>query len=115
MTMKKLLIAGFIGMLATSAMAHSPLQRTTPQNNAIVADMPAEVTLGFKGKIRLTRLKMTHMDQPSVDLDLTGHTGFIAEYAVPMQPMGKGSYLIEWRGLGADGHALTGTFSFTVE
>jgi len=29
--------------------------------------------------------------------------------------MGTGNYLIEWRGLGGDGHALNGTFSFTVE
>jgi len=29
--------------------------------------------------------------------------------------MGPGIYEVEWRGLGADGHALNGTFSFTVK
>jgi methionine-rich copper-binding protein CopC len=29
--------------------------------------------------------------------------------------MGAGVYFVKWRGLGADGHALNGTFSFTVE
>jgi methionine-rich copper-binding protein CopC len=34
---------------------------------------------------------------------------------LPMQDMGPGSYVVEWRGLGADGHALNGTFNFTVK
>ena len=40
---------------------------------------------------------------------------FAQEFALPMQDMGPGSYVVEWRGLGADGHALNGTFNFTVK
>jgi len=29
--------------------------------------------------------------------------------------MGSGLHLIEWRGLGADGHALKGPFNFSVK
>jgi len=29
--------------------------------------------------------------------------------------MGAGTYRIEWRGLGIDGHAMQGEFTFTVE
>ncbi len=32
-----------------------------------------------------------------------------------MHDVGAGVYVVEWRGLGSDGHALNGTFSFTVE
>ena len=32
-----------------------------------------------------------------------------------MQDMGAGKYVVKWRGLSADGHALNGTFSFTVD
>lgn len=113
--MKKILLAGMVGIWATSAMAHSPLDGTTPTNEATVAEVPTEVLLDFKGTIRLTRVTMTHAEHDSVDLDLSGNSGFISDYAVPMQPMGSGSYKIDWRGLGADGHALNGTFSFTVE
>ncbi len=113
--MKKILFAGMIGIWATGAMAHSPLNGTTPTDEATLTEAPSEVLLGFKGDIRLTRLTMTHADDASVALDLSGHDGFISNYAVPMQPKGGGDYVIEWRGLGADGHALNGTFSFTVE
>jgi methionine-rich copper-binding protein CopC len=113
--MKNILFACMIGFWATGAIAHSPLDGTTPVNEAIVAQVPTEVLLNFKGKIRLTRVTMTHADHDSVDLDLSGNSGFISDYAVPMPPMGSGIYVIVWRGLGADGHALNGTFGFTVE
>lgn len=113
--MKKVLLAGFIGLWATAALAHSPLKSTTPANEATVAEVPAEVLLGFKGGIRLTRLSMTHADHPSVDMDLSGHDGFVTDYAIPLEPMGSGVYMFEWRGLGADGHAVNGSFNFTAE
>ena len=113
--MKNILLAGMIGIWATSAMAHSPLDSTTPANEAIVAEAPSEIALDFKGNIRLTRMEMTYADNPSVSLDLSGHDGFISDYAVPMDAIGRGVYVIEWRGLGDDGHALNGTFKFTVE
>lgn len=113
--MKKILIAALIGIFATSAGAHSPLDGTTPANEATVAEMPSEVRLDFKSEIRLTRVTMTYADHPSVDLDLSGHDGFISDYSLPTEPMGNGSYVIAWRGLGADGHALNGSFYFTVE
>lgn len=113
--MKKVLLAGLVGLWATTAVAHSPLKSTTPVNAATVAEVPAEVLLDFKGDIRLTRISMTHADHPSVDLDLSGHDGFITDYAIPLEPMGSGVYVFEWRGLGADGHAVKGSFNFTAE
>lgn len=113
--MKTILLAGIIGIWATGAVAHSPLKSTTPVNEAVVTEVPAEIGLDFKGKIRLTRVEMAHADHPSVDLDLSGNDGFISDYAIPLQGMGAGIYQIEWRGLGTDGHAMNGSFSFTVE
>ena len=113
--MKNILLAGMIGIWATSATAHSPLESTTPANEAIITEVPSEVLFNFKGEIRMTRVTMTHADDPSVNLDLTGHTGFISDYTVPLQGVGNGPYLIDWRGLGTDGHALNGSFNFTVE
>jgi methionine-rich copper-binding protein CopC len=100
---------------ATGAVAHSPIETTTPRDEATVAQVPAEVVMAFKGGIRLTRVSVTHADSPAVDLDLEGFGGFISTYAIPLLPMGSGLYLIEWRGLGDDGHAMSGSFSFTVE
>jgi methionine-rich copper-binding protein CopC len=113
--MKNALLAGMIVVWATAALAHSPLEATTPTDRAIITEVPSEVLLEFKDDMRLTRMTMTHADHAGVDLDISGHDGFISDYAIPMQSMGSGDYVIEWRGLGDDGHAMTGTFSFSVE
>jgi methionine-rich copper-binding protein CopC len=113
--MKNILLAGMIGIWATSAMAHSPLDETIPANEATVTEMPTEVLMDFKNNIRLTRVAITHADTHSMDIDLGDQTAFTQEFALPMHDMGAGVYVVEWRGLGADGHAMNGTFSFTVE
>jgi len=115
MNMKKILLAGMIGMWATGAMAHSPLDGTTPANETTVTEMPAEVLMDFRGDIRLTRVSITHADTHSMEMDLGDQTAFAQEFILPMHDMGAGLYVVEWRGLGSDGHALNGTFSFTVE
>lgn len=113
--MKNLLLAGMIGIWATSAFAHSPLDATTPANEAVVPEAPSVVALDFKGDIRLTRVTMAHAGKQSMDMDLGDQTAFTQGFSLPLEDMGAGEYLIEWRGLGDDGHALNGTFSFTVE
>lgn len=111
--MTRPILTGLMLLWASSAFAHSPLEITVPANEAIVAEVPNEIVLDFKGNIRLTRVTMTHAVHEA-DLDLEGFSGFISDYTIPIQSMGAGTYQIEWRGLGDDGHPMNGTFSFTV-
>ena len=113
--MKELLLAGLILVWASIATAHSPLKSTTPENEAIIAAAPTEIRLNFGKDIRLTRLTVTHADGEKDKLDLRTFPGFTKRYQIPFEAVGVGKYLIEWRGLGEDGHALNGNFSFTVE
>ena len=113
--MKKLTIFAFISMLATHVFAHSSVDTTTPDNGATVAEVPAEISFSFADDIRLTKVSMTHQDSQTVTLDLGGQTSFGRTFALPLISMGEGIYRIEWRGLGADGHAMQGEFTFTVD
>ena len=113
--MRSLFLAAAFTLGSSVAMAHSPLELTNPGNGTTIEAEPNSIDMTFKKGLRLTKLSMTHADHPSVSLDLTGAKGFVTEYSVPMQKMGAGSYLIEWRGLGQDGHAINGDFSFLVE
>ncbi len=112
--MKRPVLTSLMVLWATTAVAHSPLETTVPANDAIVAEAPNEIVLDFKGNIRLTRVTMAHAVHEA-DLDLDGFSGFLSDYTIPMQSMGAGTYQIEWRGLGDDGHPMKGTFSFTVD
>ena len=111
--MTRSILTALMLIWATSAAAHSPLNATMPADKATVAEVPDEIMLAFKGDIRLTRVTMTHAEHEA-DLDLNGFSGFLSDFTIPLQSMGAGPYQIEWRGLGDDGHAMNGTFSFTV-
>ncbi|KIN72711.1 putative copper resistance protein CopC [Sulfitobacter guttiformis KCTC 32187] len=113
--MKNILLAGLVAFWATGAVAHSAMDETTPAHEAVLPEAPSEVVMNFLHDIRLTRVSMTHADQPAVDLDLSAYKGMEIDFTVPMQAMGSGTYVIDWRGLGADGHAMTGSFNFVVE
>lgn len=113
--MKKIAVIALITVISTGANAHSRVETTTPENGATVSEIPSEISFQFAKEIRLTRVEMIHQDQPSVRLDLGDQTSFGREFALPLEGMGEGTYHIEWRGLGADGHAMQGGFSFTVD
>ena len=113
--MRELFLAITIGLFATGAMAHSALERSTPSNEATISEVPTQVSMGFTSGIRLTKVALTHAGESSADLDLGAQTAFGQEFTVPLKNLGSGEYVIEWRGLGADGHVLNGAFSFTVE
>ena len=113
--MRNVLRAGMIMLWATGAVAHSPLKNTIPADDAVISEVPTEVLLDFKGDIRLTRVTIKHADSDAIKMDISGHDGFIKNYAIPIENTSFGIYVIDWRGLGADGHALNGKLSFTVE
>lgn len=113
--MKKLAIIALISTLATGAFAHSGVDTTIPANGAALAEVPAKISLKFTKGIRLTRVEVNHQDDPAVRLDLGDQTSFGRAFVLPLQKMGDGPYRIDWRGLGKDGHAVQGTFTFTVK
>lgn len=113
--MKQITTIALVSMIATSAFAHSQVDTTTPENGAVVVEVPSEVSLNFSDEIRLTRVQMIHQDLHTVPLDLGDQTSFDHVFTLPLQGMGDGIYRIEWRGLGVDGHAMQGAFTFTVD
>ena len=113
--MRLILLTAIMGIWAAEAAAHSPLKQTLPADGATISDMPAEVILNFKSKIRLTRIRVAHDEKYIEDLNLDSFESFAASYALPVKDMGSGAYSIKWRGLGADGLILNGSFGFVLE
>ncbi|NOD31506.1 copper resistance CopC family protein [Ruegeria atlantica] len=113
--MKKIMTFALMVALANGALAHSKIEETTPANGATITTVPAEIGLNFSKNIRLTRIEMAHEEHSAVSLDLGDQTSFSQAFTIPLPSNGTGTYVIEWRGLGEDGHAMQGEFSFTVE
>ncbi|GIG41614.1 copper resistance CopC family protein [Cellulomonas phragmiteti] len=102
-------------LLASPAAAHNTLRSTDPADGSTVATAPAQVTLTF--------------DQPALELGtqivVTGPDG-VAVSDGPVQlvdvsvvqplvtTLPAGTYDVAWRVTSADGHPLTGAFTFTA-
>ncbi len=111
----KIVIAVILSsVLASSVNAHSKVDTTTPSNQAVLAEVPTQIDLDFAKRIRLTKVEITHESDAAVPVDLDGQTSFERAFSLPLQNMGHGTYQIEWRGLGMDGHAMQGEFTFEV-
>ena len=111
--MKRIVLGCALMLWATGAAAHSPLMLTEPAHQAQLSAAPSQLVMQFKGNIRLTRVTLSRGDEV-LDVDLGTHEGFISDYTLPLEVEGPGTYQVEWRGLGDDGHPMTGTFAFQV-
>jgi len=112
-----LVVVGALGapaVTATPASAHDVLISTAPAANATVATVPAEVTLTF--------------DEPAVAVgatirvsgpagDVQSGTPRLVDRSVTQDVAAgspAGTYRVAWRVTSADGHPVTGEYSFTA-
>ena len=112
---KPFLLAASLAIFASTAIAHSKLSFSNPENEAVLAVLPETMTLTFAQELRLTRVRMSIDDGKAIKLKLGKIKGFSDTYDIILPDSASGNYAIEWRGLGADGHPLVGEFSFTVQ
>lgn len=113
--MKYIIAIVLTAMLSTSAIAHSKVAKYQPQDGASLAEVPAQIELEFTKDIRLTKVELSHKGDPVVAFDLQDYAKFSRSFSLPLTAMGAGAYLVQWRGLGNDGHVMQGKFEFTVE
>ncbi|WP_162409039.1 copper resistance CopC family protein [Acuticoccus sediminis] len=96
------------------AFAHSAAKPAVPKDGETLSAPPKVVRLEFTGPMRITVLKLTGPGG-EVPLERTdGMKPVTTLEATPGSAMAEGAYQIEWRGMGADGHVMTGTVGFTI-
>jgi methionine-rich copper-binding protein CopC len=109
-----LVLAFAAGSLITAgpAFGHAALKSSAPKNGATTA-APKTLDLEFEHPARLTKIKLTTGDKEiPVVVDTTAPAA--KSFSVPLPALAPGKYDAKWATLGADGHAMTGTLSFTV-
>ncbi|MEE9313034.1 MAG: copper resistance CopC family protein [Rhizobiaceae bacterium] len=107
-----LIVLASVFFITTTANAHSPLKSTAPQKDAILEAAPKEIVLNFAKMVRITKVTLAK-DDTEAKLELP-FKKFTNDISIPNPTTGVGSYTVNWRALGKDGHALKGSFSFTV-
>lgn len=110
-----LLATGAALVGAAPASAHDQLIGSTPAAGSTVTIAPAEVRLSFIDEVKELGLTVLVTDQAGspVTAGAPGVNG--TEVVVPLDPIAaSGRYRVAYRVGSADGHPISGTFSFTV-
>lgn len=106
----------FVGIGATdgAAWAHDELASTSPANGTVLAGPPTSIVLRFEEPPLADTTKLVAKSADNTDLTLPEpkQTGSTVTTVWP-QTAPSGTYKISWRNVGADGHPITGVFSFS--
>lgn len=105
-----------IALIAAPAFAHPKVVGSTPAAGASVA-APRAISLTFSEKLfaKMSGATLAKADGAS---PVTAATAVSADgktmTVTPASPLAAGTYKVDWFGVGADTHRVTGTVSFTV-
>ena len=111
-------VAVFIGLIHSVAMAHSHLKKSVPAAGATVAAGPREIRLQFNEVIepRFSKISIELKggwpvaSEPATS-DPADKTTLIAKFAQPLQ---AGTYNVNWQAVSANSHKVKGSFTFQV-
>jgi copper transport protein len=113
MSRKRLLVALGCCALAYPAVAwaHASVEKVTPGYQQELAVAPKQITIAFDQLVKF----------PSIEVfDSAGHTyagGAVSHgltVSAPLQKLPKGAYTVRWHVLSADGHTVSGVWTFGV-
>lgn len=107
-------------MIATPALAHISLERSNPANGDALSAPVNEVRIRFTGGVEPRYTSLRLFDSTGREIVTSAvrvlpdseNKAFVGALAEPLATPGQ--YRVEWKTAGADGHIMTGTFSFTI-
>lgn len=111
--MTRLIALVFGWVVATAALAHTPLKSSAPAADASVT-APQAIELTFGGDVRLTSVTLTDSAGAAKHLDDVP-TAIASTFTLAVhEGLAPGAYKVVWRAVGGDTHIITGEFAFTV-
>ena len=99
----------------TNPDGHLALTKSAPEKGAAVPS-PVEIRLWFNQEIQLSvsRIDVQRGEQP-LEIGKVQQTDDPKSFkAVVLESLNGGSYVVQWRSAGPDGHVIRGRYEFTV-
>ncbi|MFD9500906.1 copper resistance CopC/CopD family protein [Streptomyces sp. NPDC060035] len=112
------LLFGLVLAGASPASAHAALTGSDPQDGAVVATAPKEVTLTFSEQIAMGEDSIRVLDPSGKRAD-TGaprdlQSGAV-QYGITLHGgLPDGTYTVAWQAVSADSHPVSGAFTFSI-
>ena len=105
-------------LLVTPSVSHSPVNSSNPADGATLEVAPKTLTLMLVEPGRFMKVDVTHTTVDGSANHIIGlkipSRDMTEMMEFPAPDMGPGTYLVEWRVLGGDGHAMKGTVTYVV-
>lgn len=110
-----LLALALLAMLihAGAALAHASLNATLPTDGAVVEAPPQSYSLTFSEPVSPLSLRLVQPDGSAVQLDRVAVKGNSVEIEAPAG-LGRGTHVLTWRVVSADGHPVGGSVVFSI-
>jgi methionine-rich copper-binding protein CopC len=109
---------GAMALIIPGVMAmHLHLVRSFPKEGEVVTVAPTEVRLWFSQKpdASLTSIRLLKPDSSAVAVGQVEKTDDSLSVRVPLATgLVAGAYTVAWRTMSKDGHAVRGTYEFTM-
>jgi len=98
----------------THALAHAMLKNSTPQNQAVLSSSPKTIDLKFGHETKLTSIKLSSSKE-NIPIQIDRNASASSSFSVPVPVLAPDVYKVKWGTLASDGHAMTGSFTFTIK
>lgn len=105
-------------LFSPAVQAHTRLESSSPQANAVVAAAPKEIRLQFSeplelpfSKVKLVGPKGAAIAPSKIAIDKANQKVLVAS----MPALGSGQYRVQWSTVTRDGHKVKGEFNFSIK
>ena len=112
--LKLVLLSSVMG-LSTNVFAHGVMHETVPANGSSMSGPTDRVELTFKNPTKLISIKLLDSEENSVPVDFERSTEAGTHFESMFQALQPGSYTVQWKAMGEDGHMMKGDFGFKQE
>lgn len=106
-----------LGAALLVGMVHTHLVKSSPTANEVLGSAPKELKLWFNARpeIAFTSVTLLRADSTRVATIKAVATTDSLAAAIPLAtPLPAGGYIVNWRTASADGHAIRGSFGFSI-
>ena len=110
-----IIIAAGLIMASATAVAHTGIKSTSPENKAVLLEAPEALTLSFKAPVRLMKVTLLDTNEELVKTDFKPTAKAAKSFSVDLPELSVGKYQVNWMIMGKDGHKIKGRFVFTVD
>ncbi|MFE4944587.1 copper resistance protein CopC [Streptomyces sp. NPDC056641] len=106
-------------VLSGTASAHAALTGSTPEDGAVVATAPKDISLTFSEQVAMGDNSIRVLDPDNKRAD-TGKirdlsSGGTVAYSIGLHAgLPDGTYIVAWQAVSADSHPISGAFTFSI-